>query len=248
MVEYEVKQFKMQVGAITMKKHFDDLIEGPRFQNRVRKRRKRLISLSIAIIAVILFFSVVNMFSDSSEETNGSIETTSDALEQEDQSINEDEEMTNETDSDEDIDVQEDPYTNINENKGQTDSGIQVNNNNWFEDQEATRLPSEEQINDGVDTGQTNQQVKHSTDFTKGSKDWIEMTAAVSVATGLPEDQMIIWWLGNGGSPTKAVSTVSTKDKQFYYRVQLEWNEQTGWKAVNVEEVDGTEIKPNNNG
>ena len=48
---------------------------------------------------------------------------------------------------------------------------------------------------------------------------------------------MTIWFLGNGGSPSTAVGTVSAKNDSKSYRVNLEWVDGSGWKPVKVQEL-----------
>lgn len=83
----------------------------------------------------------------------------------------------------------------------------------------------------------TEQSGEHVTSFDKGSADWKEMTTALSSSTGIAESDMTIWRLGNGGAPNKATGTVSAKNDDKTYRVQLEWVDGSGWRAAQVEEL-----------
>lgn len=83
----------------------------------------------------------------------------------------------------------------------------------------------------------TEQSGEHVTSFDKGSADWKEMTTALSSSTGIAESDMTIWRLGNGGAPNKATGTVSAKNDDKTYRVQLEWIDGSGWRAAKVEEL-----------
>lgn len=74
--------------------------------------------------------------------------------------------------------------------------------------------------------------------FEKDHVNWQEMTRALQYATGLG-DEMIIWWLGNGGDHQSAVGIVSTGEtKNTPLKVRLEWVTNRGWKPVSVEELD----------
>jgi Domain of unknown function (DUF1510) len=84
----------------------------------------------------------------------------------------------------------------------------------------------------------TTQTEPHSADYTKGSQDWAEMTKALSYATGIPESDMIIWFLGNNGSPNDAVGTISPKDKSAKYKVYITWIENEGWKPTKIEKLN----------
>lgn len=66
--------------------------------------------------------------------------------------------------------------------------------------------------------------------------DWDEMVKAISYATGIDENNMTIYFLGNNG-PNKSVGTVYTKDKKEIYRVYIEWVDGKGWKPTKVEQL-----------
>lgn len=228
-----------------MKYGFDDLYEGPRFQNRARRRKIKLIVATIAaIIGIFIIIGIVNIFSGGNEEANGTPEKTNEAEQAADSNADtaDDYETDDSLSSDNQESLADDSISN--------DSSSYDNNSGHFannDDDTVTHSAghSESQVIGTVqgdwEAVGTEQAGDHVTDFTKGSQDWNEMTTAVSSATGLSSDNMIVWWMGNGGSSTKAVSTVSSKDKQTYYRVQLEWVNNAGWKPVSVEQIDGND-------
>lgn len=82
----------------------------------------------------------------------------------------------------------------------------------------------------------TTQSEPHETVFKKDSVDWKEMLDAVSYATGIAPDDMIVWFIGNNG-PNKAVATISTKDQTAHYRVYIEWVTNEGWKPTKVQKL-----------
>lgn len=235
-----------------MRYDFDDLYEGPRFQNRARRRKVKLIISSIAIvIGIVLVIGIINIFSGGSEETNLAV-SDDDETEQ-----SQTEEETISTDSNESTEEG---------NESATDSSASFNHNNKPEekelsnnsettpiDEEELLIPANEQDDDSLVIGTiqknwepvgTVQQGEHVIDYTKDSQDWKEMTEAIRVATGLSKDDMIVWWLGNGGASNQVTSTVSSKDQQIYYRVQLEWVDSSGWKPLVVEQLKENDRKP----
>jgi cell division protein FtsB len=128
-----------------------------------------------------------------------------------------------EADSEEMVDeesIAEDPFEQATITEGEPGSGIAevIENPGWSP----------------IGTTQTEH---HSTDYTKGSTDWNEMTKALSYATGIPESDMIIWFLGNNGGPNDAVGTISPKDKSVKYKVYITWVENQGWKPTKIEKV-----------
>jgi hypothetical protein len=84
----------------------------------------------------------------------------------------------------------------------------------------------------------TTQSEPHAADYKKGSQDWNEMTKALSYATGISESDMIIWFLGNNGSPNDSVGTISPKDKSSKYKVYITWVENEGWKPTKIEKLN----------
>ncbi len=74
-------------------------------------------------------------------------------------------------------------------------------------------------------------------DFEKGTTNWNEMERALRYATGL-DDNMIVWWIKNGGSPTTAIGYVSAPDEQGTpYEVKIEFIEGEGWKPLEKEKL-----------
>ncbi|MFC4411046.1 DUF1510 family protein [Chungangia koreensis] len=87
----------------------------------------------------------------------------------------------------------------------------------------------------------TSQSGEHVSSYDRESVDWAEKEQALSYATGLAQDNMIVWFLGNGGSPQKSIGTVSSKDKKEKYRVYLQWVDQEGWKPERVDVLNTLE-------
>src|SRR5699024_7360365 len=68
----------------------------------------------------------------------------------------------------------------------------------------------------------TVQEGPHTTNYSDGSQDRIEIKRAVSYVTRIPENDMIEWRVENGGDQ-KVVATVSNNEQTDYYRVYLDW-------------------------
>jgi len=81
----------------------------------------------------------------------------------------------------------------------------------------------------------TSQSGEHVSSYDDKSVDWAEKVQALSYTTGLTEGNMIIWRIGNGGSPQKSVGIVSSKDKNQKYRVTLQWVDGQGWKPEKMD-------------
>jgi len=82
----------------------------------------------------------------------------------------------------------------------------------------------------------TSQSEPHTTDYTEGSVDWNERIKAMSIATGISEDDMVIVWLGNGGAPDKSLGKVHAKGDNKTYDVSLQWVTAKGWQPLSVTE------------
>lgn len=208
------------------------------------KRRKTNIVLNTLITIVTLLILVIGyqlMFGGSdagktakyneqpdiklANEQNSNEKAIADNEEEIDKTDKElDENSVKEADSEEIVDeetITEDPFEQATITEGEPGSGIveTIENPGWSP----------------VGTTQTEH---NSTNYTKGSKDWNEMTKALSYATGIPESDMIIWFLGNNGGPNDAVGTISPKDQSVKYKVYITWVENQGWKPTKIEKVN----------
>ncbi|PKR85166.1 YrrS family protein [Heyndrickxia camelliae] len=77
---------------------------------------------------------------------------------------------------------------------------------------------------------------QYSSDF--NSTDWKEKEKALSYATGIPSDQMTIWYMSRVGSDSSVIGTITSKKDKKAYRVYLEWIDGQGWKPSKVEELN----------
>ncbi|QHE53073.1 YrrS family protein [Pontibacillus sp. HMF3514] len=81
----------------------------------------------------------------------------------------------------------------------------------------------------------TKQEGNHVATYDMDSQDWAEMEKAVRLGADLQEGNSIIWHIGNGGSPQKAIGTITNKAQTETYRVYIQWVEDKGWKPTKVE-------------
>jgi len=85
----------------------------------------------------------------------------------------------------------------------------------------------------------TSQSEPHTTNYTEGSVDWNERVKAMSIATGISEDDMVVVWLGNGGAPDKSLGKVHAKGGNQTYDISLQWVTDKGWQPLSVTEEAG---------
>ncbi|MCA0969994.1 YrrS family protein [Halobacillus litoralis] len=79
---------------------------------------------------------------------------------------------------------------------------------------------------------------EHRVVYDTESQDWKEMETAIRRATGLTDENMITQYIGNGGSPNKAIATVYNRnDAKEIYRVNVQWIEDTGYQVKQIEEL-----------
>lgn len=82
----------------------------------------------------------------------------------------------------------------------------------------------------------TIQEEPHTTDYSDGSQDRIEIKRAVSLVTKIDENDMTELWVGNDGHQ-KVVATVTNKEKTDIYRIYLTWIENEGWQVTQGERI-----------
>jgi FtsZ-interacting cell division protein ZipA len=83
----------------------------------------------------------------------------------------------------------------------------------------------------------TEQSGEHVSSYETGSVDWQEKEKALSYATGIPQDNMTVWFIEGNGGPQKSIGTVTEKGGATAYRVYLQWVDGQGWQPTKVEEL-----------
>ncbi|QQZ10781.1 YrrS family protein [Heyndrickxia vini] len=91
-----------------------------------------------------------------------------------------------------------------------------------------------------VGTEQTN---GHQYSSDQNSTDWKEKEIALSYATGIPVDNMTIWYLSRNGTDNEVVGTITPKDQSKVYRVYLSWIDGQGWKPTKVLELKENDMR-----
>ncbi|MGP4074490.1 YrrS family protein [Halobacillus sp. K22] len=157
---------------------------------------------------------------DSEEDKSNSSESSSSSSSEEDSN---EEDASNEESSNEDESSEEEDEVEVEESN--EENVAKIVKKDW------EPVPTE------LDTSG-----EHRISYDKGSQDWNELIQAVSKATGLSKENMITWWVGNGGSPQKAEATVSNKNETEHYRVSVQWVEGEGYKPVKLEVLEGKEV------
>ncbi|WP_047986364.1 YrrS family protein [Ornithinibacillus californiensis] len=211
--------------------------------NKFEKRRKNTKLMTVLLIAasfLVILLLGLWIFGPEDEPTDSNEIASSDNTNSEDN-------------NEEETDVaSEEESTQTEESSSQTEesnSGVTDESNNETETNESTDSQNvETEVADpaGEDDNVieaytaewqpigTEQEGPHTTQFDTESQDWLEMEQAIRVATGLTEQDMITWFIGNGGHQ-KAIGTVTNKAETEIYRVYLSWVDNEGWQPTLVE-------------
>ncbi|KIQ94522.1 hypothetical protein LH47_01400 [Anoxybacillus thermarum] len=194
-----------------------------RFAKRSKQRKvNRIWNTFIAIVfALILFFGWKWLFANdrSVKETNASPQSVE---------VETNEPANDELPSETETETNEQPNGNVQE------TVVEDPNSNVIR----------EIVNPSWQPIGTTQSEPHVTQYDKNSVDWKEMLDAISYATGISSSDLIVWFIGNGGSPNHAVATVSKKDKTEHYKVFIEWVTDEGWKPTKVQQLKEVERRP----
>lgn len=221
-----------------------------RQQLRKKKKANLLVNSLIGIVGLLIVITLVNLLSNDSdevaeenppteevetdspteseeaqdtEETQDTEQDANDLTTEEVEEPNDTDSETDSTDTTEDVESEEEPTTDTTES------------------QEITTQPSDDPIvdevivNNGWEPVGTTQTGNHVSSYDTSSTDWAEKVQALSYASGLAQDNMIIKFLGNGGSPQKSIGTITSSDQTEMYRVYLEWVDGQGWKPTKMD-------------
>lgn len=183
-------------------------LERTRYSRRKKRKINRLLNIAIIVVLILIGILVYQLFFKSSDEEV----VKEDEIIEEEEMIDEEElEQTDEREN-------ENLFEEERDNDLETDIADQSREAEW------------EPI------GTIQEEPFHAV-FEKDHVNWQEMRKALQVATGLGDD-MVIWWLGNGGDHLSAVGYVSTSEtEETPFKVRLEWVTNRGWKPVSVEQV-----------
>jgi hypothetical protein len=227
---------------------FKDLYEGPRYEKRSKNRRfNKLLNVGIALVFVlILFFTYKLIFGGNGEpastvvSSDTSINNGKDVGAKDDQTGNETDETVESTDTEESSTEAEKEVTEGEENEPEEEA-TEVSSEVAVENSEDPNV-KETIVNKAWRPIGTTQSEPHIATYDSKSTDWQEMLKTIEYATGLTQQDWILWRIGNGGSPHHAQGVVSTKDRKYVYRVQMEWVKSEGWMPSKLETLN--EVPP----
>ncbi|MQR95464.1 YrrS family protein [Fictibacillus phosphorivorans] len=205
-----------------------------RYESRLEKRKQnRFLNIAIGLVVLLIVVVAFNLFSGDDDETASTNKSNSEQTTENNESNNGSIEM--ETDDSKSKADDEDSESKDKEKAAEEKEKT---------DEEGTE---EEKTESGAPEGGgpegpwqpigTTQTEPHTKTYDDGSQDWNEMVQALSYATSIPQDQMTIFWLGNGGGPDLSKGTVQSKADGKKYDVMLQWVPEKGWQPTSVTPV-----------
>ncbi|MBY6035376.1 YrrS family protein [Fictibacillus nanhaiensis] len=195
-----------------------------RYESRLEKRKQnRFLNIAIGLVVLLIVVVGFNLFSGDEDATTTTAEN---------------EQTTSKSETKDDPSIEMETEKDEQNNDGKTSDEAKEEANS--EGDQAEDVESE--TKGGGPEGPwepvgTSQSEPHQKSYDDQSQDWKEMVQALSYATNIPEDQMTIFWLGNGGGPDLSKGTVSSKVDKVKYDVQLQWIPEKGWKPTSVTKV-----------
>lgn len=210
-------------------------------KNNRKKKTNTILNVLIGVVLLLIIIVVVNLVTDDNEEKDIASEqketasvTESKESDEEvpEEEVPEDIELTTEEIAEED--EQNDAANE--ENDSSTEPSTSGSSNEITEESDDPNVeavlvdPSWEPIG-------TSQVGEHVSSYTKETVDWNEKVEALAYAANLDSSNMIVKFLGNGGSPQKSIGTVTSKDGKEIYRISLEWVDGQGWKPTKKEKL-----------
>ncbi|MBM6619677.1 DUF1510 family protein [Bacillus suaedaesalsae] len=217
---------------------FKDLYEGPRFEKRAKRRKvNKLLNIGIVLVVIGIVFFSYKLFFGGTEQASTEVSsektiTSAKDLPAADEKEKEEEPLEEETNTEDDTKETTEEESEVEEVEPATKETEKT-----IENSEDPNV-KETIVNEAWKPVGTTQAEPHVATYDSKSTDWQEMMKALEYATGLTQQDWILWRIGNGGSPNHAQGVVSTKDKKYVYRVQMEWVKGEGWKPSKLETLN----------
>jgi hypothetical protein len=217
----------------------NDLYEGPRYEKRAKHRKlNRIINICLFVILVVILFFLYQLFFGNRQETTDTTARTEISKNEQSNS-----DATNQN-NDKNVSTKEESEQSTGDSSQNSGNDSNVNS---LEGNEITNETSEDPNVMNIIKNKswkpigTEQTEPHIASYDSSSQDWKEMLQAIEYATGLKEDNWILWRLGNGGSAQQAIAVITSRDIQSRYRVFLEWIPSEGWLPLKIEELASIE-------
>ena len=206
-------------------------------KNNRKKKTNTILNVLIGVVLLLIIIVVVNLVTGDKEEKDiaqepKETESVSESSEVEEEE-SEDIELTTEEIAEED----EQNETATEENDSTTESGTSSNDSNEIIEESDDPNVEAVVVDPSWEPIGTAQVGEHVSSYTKDTVDWEEKVDALAYAANLDPSNMIVQFLGNGGSLQKSIGTVTSKDGKEIYRISLEWVDGQGWKPTKKEKL-----------
>lgn len=213
----------------------------PKKPNSMNKILNALIGLVVVLIVITAgFIFIGNDDEEQADSKSNTEETASD-----NESTENDTESAQGTDTESQPEIGSEEITSEDEETEDTPEGEVTKEESSEEGSttggSVTSTPSDDPLvsetisNTAWEPVGTSQTGEHVSIYSKDHVDWNEKVKALTYATGLSADNMIVWRIGNGGSPQKSIGVVSSKNEEEKYRVYLSWVDGEGWRPEKME-------------
>ncbi|MCP3742596.1 DUF1510 family protein [Rossellomorea sp. BNER] len=220
-----------------------------RLDRRSKKKSNMILNLLIGVVILLIVVVGASIFltDDSTEKASADKPKQEDTKEndKEDTSKNDkDKEDVNDLETEE-LDESKDEEKasgsedeEKNDQKENGDLNTTPEDESGIKEQDSTEPNVEKSIvNSNWKPVGTKQSGEHTSLYEEGTQDWNEKVKALSYATGIPEDNMTVWYIAGNGSPDKSIGTVTTKGGSQAYRVYLQWIDGQGWKPTKLQKL-----------
>ena len=206
-------------------------------KNNRKKKTNTILNVLIGVVLLLIIIVVVNLVTGDKEEKDiaqepKETESVSESSEVEEEE-SEDVELTTEEIAEED----EQNETANEENDSTTETGSSSDGSNEIIEESDDPNVEAVVVDPSWEPIGTAQVGEHVSSYTKETVDWEEKVDALAYAANLDPSNMIVQFLGNGGSPQKSIGTVTSKDGKEIYRISLEWVDGQGWKPTKKEKL-----------
>ncbi|WP_050180961.1 YrrS family protein [Domibacillus robiginosus] len=206
---------------------------------RKTKRRKtnRILNTAIAVVVLLIVIVGFTIFAGGNDEETAAPETAPETKQDQSTAVSDEE-----TEKEQAADTTEEPAETeepVEEKEPSETEKESADEEKEVVVSEGTEPNVEKEIVDpnweGVGTTQSG---AHTSSFEMDSTDWEEKEQALAYATGIPQEDMTVWYI-SGNGPQGAIGTVSPKSNQDEaYRVYIEWVDGEGWKPTKVQELE----------
>ncbi|HDR4722658.1 YrrS family protein [Bacillus cereus group sp. Sample62] len=215
---------------------------GSRFQQKQQKRRQNgVLNIAIAIVLILVAIVSYQLFvPERKEQASSSDKKVAQQTTKEnkaEKAKGKEETKKNEQEKAEAKKKEEEEKLKAEEEKKKAEEEAKANE----------KIPAEKTVSKAKDAYTkpswkpvgTEQGASPAGTFNKGSANWNEMIKAISTAVEVPENQLVLHWVGRDKTgKSQAYGDVQDKQSGKKYYVNIDWVDNEGWKPVLVQTLN----------